>query len=40
MISSPDNKKPLWQYIKAKRQDHAGISTLKNPVNGQPIASK
>ena len=37
MISSPDNKKPLWRYIKAKRQDHTGISTLKDPVNGQPI---
>ena len=38
MISSPDNKKSLWQYIKAKRQDHTGISTLKSPVNGEPIS--
>jgi len=38
MISSPDNKKPLWRYIKAKRQDYTGIiSTLKDPDNGQPI---
>ena len=34
MISSPDNKKPLWRYIKAKQQDHTGISTLKDPING------
>ena len=37
MISSSDNKKPLWQYIRAKRQDHTGISTLRDPKNGQPI---
>ena len=37
MISSPDNKKPLWRYIKTKRKDHTGIGTLKDPVNGQPI---
>ena len=39
MISSPDNKKPLWRYIKNKRQDHTGISTLKDPENGQPITN-
>jgi len=27
----------LWWYIKAKRQDHTGISTLKDPDNGQLI---
>ena len=37
MISSPDNKKPLWRYIKAKQQDHTDISSLKDPENGQPI---
>ena len=26
MISSPNNKKPLWKYIKAQRQEHTGIS--------------
>ena len=29
MISSPNNKKPLQQYIKAQRQEHTGIDTLK-----------
>jgi len=37
MISYPDNKKPLWWHIKAKRQDHTDISILKDPDNGQPI---
>ena len=39
MISSPGNKKPLWRYIKVKQQDHTGISTLKDPENGQPITN-
>lgn len=33
IISSPENKKSLWQYIKAKCQDHTDISTLKDPGN-------
>jgi len=37
MISFPDNKKPLWRYIKAKWQDHTGISTLKDHDNRQLI---
>ena len=37
MIYSPDNKKPLWWYIKTKWQDYTCISTLKDPKNGQPI---
>ena len=36
MISSPNNKKPLWHYIKAQRQEHTGISTLKE-INGHTI---
>ena len=28
MISSPNNKKLLWHYIKAQRQEHTGIGTL------------
>ena len=30
MISSPSNEKPLWHYIKSQRQEHTGISTLKD----------
>ena len=37
MISSPNNKKPLWHYIKAQRQEHTGISTLKDPTSGHTI---
>ena len=33
MISSPNNKIPLWRYIKAQRQEHAGISVLKAPID-------
>ena len=29
MISSPNNKKPLWCYMKAQRQEHTDIGTLK-----------
>ena len=29
MISFPNNKKPLWHYIKVQRQEHTGISTLQ-----------
>ena len=29
MISSPNKKKPLWHYIKAHRQEHTDIGTLK-----------
>ena len=29
VISSENNKKPLWHYIKSKRQDHTGVSTLR-----------
>ena len=36
VISSENNKKPLWQYIKSKRQDHTGFSTLR--VNGTVIS--
>ena len=28
MTSSNSNKKPFWHYVKSKRQDHSGISTL------------
>ena len=37
MISSPNDKKSLWRYIKAQRQEHTGISTLKIPSNGHVI---
>ena len=36
VISSVNNKKPLWHYIKSKRQDHTGVSTLR--VNGTVIS--
>ena len=36
VISSENNKKPLWHYIKSKRQDHTGVSTLR--VNGTVIS--
>ena len=28
ITSSNSNKKPSWHYVKSKRQDHSGISTL------------
>ena len=28
MSSRSSNKKPFWHYVKRKRQDHSGISTL------------
>ena len=37
MISFPNNKKPLWKYIKAQRQEHTGISTLKDSISGHVI---
>ena len=36
VVSSENNKKPLWHYIKSKRQDHTGVSTLR--VNGTVIS--
>ena len=36
IISSENTKKPLWHYIKSKRQDHTGVSTLR--VNGTIIS--
>ena len=35
MLSSND-KKPLWRFIKAKKQDNVNISSLKTP-DGQTI---
>ena len=37
MISSPNNKKPLWHCIKAQRQEHTSVSTLKDPTSSQII---
>ena len=39
MISSPSNKKPLWHYIKSRRQEHIGISTLKDSTSGHVITN-
>ena len=36
-IFSPNNKRPLWHYIKAQRQEHTGISVLKAPIDGHTI---
>ena len=32
-----NNIKPLWHYIKAQRQEHTGISTLKDSTSGHTI---
>ena len=32
------NKKPFWHYIKSKRQDRTGISTLKS-VDGRVVTT-
>ena len=37
MIFSPNNKKHLWRYTKAQRQQHTGISVLKAPIDGRTI---
>jgi len=34
MISTSNNKKSLWHYLKTRRQGNCGISTLKNPQSG------
>ena len=31
IISSSNNNKLFWKYIKAKKQDNTGITTLKGP---------
>ena len=37
IISSANNNKLFWKYIKAKQQDKTGITTLKGP-DGEAIA--
>ena len=40
LTSSPDsNKKSLWHYIKSRKQENNGISTLINPINGHIITN-
>ena len=36
IITSSNSRKPLWRYIKARRQEKMGISTLKSP-NGDTV---
>ena len=36
IITSSNSTKPLWRYIKARRQEKIGISTLKSP-NGDTV---
>ena len=37
LISSSNNKKSLWHYLKTRKQDSNGIGTLINPHNGHII---
>lgn len=37
LISSSNNKKSLWHYLKTQKQDSNGIGTLINPHNGHII---
>ncbi|XP_065886047.1 uncharacterized protein [Dysidea avara] len=37
LISASNNKKPLWHYLKTRKQGNCGISTLKDPQSSHTL---